>query len=76
MTIDTKASPSLSTTLAKELYEVNHGLAPGIMRDIWKVRNLTYNFRKSSLFTIKNIKFVHYVSETLSFLDLKKRYLA
>ena len=32
--------------LATELYKVHHGLAPGLMNDIFKKINVTNNFRK------------------------------
>ena len=57
--------------LATELYKVRHGLAPKLMNDIFKKRNVTYNFRKNSTFEIRNIKSIYYGSETISFLDPK-----
>ena len=36
--------------LATELYKVHHVLAPELMNDIFKERNITYNFRKNSTF--------------------------
>ena len=33
--------------LATELYKVHHGLAPELMNDIFRKRNMTYNFRKN-----------------------------
>ena len=36
--------------LAAELYKVHHGLAAEPMNDIFKIRNVTYNFRKNSTF--------------------------
>ena len=46
--------------LATELYNIDHGLAPELMNDIFKKRNVTYNFRKNSTFETRNIKFVYY----------------
>ena len=43
---------------ATELYKVNHGLAPELMNNIFKKRNLTYNFRKNLTFETRNIKSV------------------
>ena len=57
--------------LATELYKVHHGLAPELMNDIFKKRNVTYNFRKNSTFETRNIKSVYYGSETISFLGPK-----
>ena len=42
--------------LATELYKVYLGLAPELMNDIFKKRNVTYNFRKKSTFETRNIK--------------------
>ena len=57
--------------LATELYKVRHGLTPELMNDIFKKRNVTYNFRKNSTFETRNIKSVYYDSETISFLGPK-----
>ena len=40
---------------ATELYKVHHGLAPELMNDIFKKRNVTYNFRNNSTFETWNI---------------------
>ena len=57
--------------LATELYKVHHGLAPELMNNIFKKRNVTYNFRKNSTFETRNIKSVYYGFETISFLGPK-----
>ena len=57
--------------LTTELYKVHHGLAPELMNDIFKKRNVTYNFRKNSTFETRNIKSVYYGSETISFIGPK-----
>ena len=57
--------------LATELYKVRHGLAPELINDIFKKRNVTYNFRKNSTFETRNIKSVYYGSETISFIGPK-----
>ena len=57
--------------LATELYKVHHGLVPELMNDIFKKRNVTYNFRKNSTFETRNIKSVYYGSETISFIGPK-----
>ena len=53
--------------LATELYKVHRGLAPELMNDIFKKRNVTYNFRKKLAFEARSIKSVYYGSETMSF---------
>ena len=57
--------------LATELYKVHHGLAPELMKDIFKKRNVTYYFRNNSTFETRNIKSVYYSSETISLLGPK-----
>ena len=57
--------------LATELYKVHHGLSTELMNDIFKKRNVMYNFRKNSTFETRNIKSVYYGSGTISFLGLK-----
>ena len=57
--------------LATELYKVRHGLAPELMNDIFKKRNVIYSFRKNSTFETRNIKSVYYGLEKISFLDPK-----
>ena len=57
--------------LATELYKVHHGLAPEPMNDIFKIRNVTYSFRKNSSFETKNITSVCYSLETVCFICLK-----
>ena len=56
----TQTNQSLSTTqnykCAEELYKVHRGLAPEFMNDIFKKRNMTYNFRKNSTFETRNVK--------------------
>ena len=57
--------------LATELYKVLHGFAPELMKDIFKKRNVTNNFRKTSTFETRNIKSVYNGSETISFIGPK-----
>ena len=57
--------------LVTELYKVHHGLAPELMNDILKNRNVTHNFRKNSTFETRNIKSVDYGSEPISFIGPK-----
>ena len=58
--------------LATELYKVHHGLSPEHMNDIFKKRNVTYNFRKNSTFETRTIQSVYYGLETISFTGLKR----
>ena len=44
-----------SQVLAAELYNVHHGLAPELMNDILKKRNVTDIFRKNSTFETRNL---------------------
>ena len=57
--------------LATDLYKVHHGLAPELMNDIFKNRNVKYNFRKNSTFETRNIRSVYYGSESISFIGTK-----
>ena len=41
------------------------------MNDIFKKRNVMYNFRKNSTFETRNVKSVYYGSETISFIGQK-----
>ena len=45
--------------LATELYKVHHGLVPEHMNNMFKKRNVTYDFRKISTFETRNIKSVY-----------------
>ena len=57
--------------LAIELYKIHHGLASELVNDIFKNRNVMYNFRKHSAFETRNIKSAYYGSETISFIGPK-----
>ena len=57
--------------LATELYKVHHELAPELMNDVFKKRNVTYDFRKYSTSETRNIKSVYCGSETICFLSPK-----
>ena len=50
-------------------------LAPGIMKDIFRITNVMNDFRNDSLFTVTNVNYGHYGSETKSFLSPKIRSL-
>ena len=41
------------------------------MNDIFKKRNVMYNFRKNSTYETRNVKSVYYGSETISFIGTK-----
>ena len=55
------------------MYKVQHGIAPDIMNDIFRKRNITNKTRNSSGLETRNIKTVHYGSETIVYLGTKKR---
>ena len=44
--------------VATELYKVHHGLAIDITKDIFKIRNVKYNFKNHFLFATRNVKSV------------------
>ena len=56
--------------LAIELYKIHHGLASELV-NIFKNRNVMYNFRKNSAFETRNIKSAYCGSETISFIGPK-----
>ena len=41
------------------------------MNDIFKIKNMEHNFRNNFLFATRNVKFVHYGSETVYYLGPK-----
>ena len=58
--------------LAIELYKVVNGFSPDIMKDVFPLsENLCYNTRNNKMFHSKNIRTVHFGSETLSHLAPK-----
>ena len=50
------------------MYKVQHGIAPGIMNDLFRKRNMSYNIRNSSRLETDNTKTVHYRSEAIAYL--------
>ena len=42
-----------------------------ILNNIFKVKNVKYNFRNYFSFATKNVKSVHYGSETISYIESK-----
>ena len=58
--------------LAIELYKVVNGFSPDIMKDVFPLsENLCYNTRNKRTFHSRNIRTVHFGSETLSHLAPK-----
>ena len=50
-------------------------LDPGIMKDIFRIANVIYDFKNDSLFTATNVNYGQYGSETKSFQSPKIRSL-
>ena len=57
--------------LATALCKVHRGLGPDIMNNIFKIRNVKYNFRIDISFVARNVNSVHYGSEAISYLGPK-----
>ena len=58
-------------TLAIELYKVVSGFSPGIMKDVFPLNeNLCYSTENKRTFHTRDIRVVHFGSETLSYLSL------
>ena len=58
--------------LANELYKVVNGFSPDIMKDVFPLsENLCYNIWNKRTFHSRNIRTVHFGSETLSHLAPK-----
>ena len=53
--------------LATELCRVHHGLAPHIISNIFKKKNVKYDFRNYSLFAMRNDKSNHFGLEVISY---------
>ena len=57
--------------LAIELYKVVSGFSPGIMKDVFPLNeNLCYSTKNKRTFHTRDIRIVHFGSETLSYLSL------
>ena len=54
--------------LATEIYKVINNHSPILMKDVFKVKDVNYNFRSDVNFTSYNVRSVHYGTETISFL--------
>ena len=58
--------------LVTEIYKVEHGIAPEIMKDIFELQNPSYNLRSScNRFRRENIKTVHYALQSVRYLGPK-----
>ena len=57
--------------LATEIFKRRNGLNPVIMEDIFKFKNLTYNFRNVETLNRSNFNSVKYGSETITSLSAK-----
>ena len=57
--------------LAKEIFKTKNGVKPIIMEDVFKFRNLIYNFRNAETLNRSNVNFVNYGTETMTSLGAK-----
>ena len=57
--------------LATEIFKTKIGLNPVIMEDVFRLKNLTYNFRSAETLNRSNENSVKYGTETISFLGTK-----
>ena len=57
--------------LATEIFKTKNGLDPVIMEDVFKFKNLTYNFRNAEILNRSNINSVKYGTETITSLSAK-----
>ena len=57
--------------LATEIFKTKNGLNPVIMEDVFKFKNLTYNFRNAETLNRSNINSVKYGTETITSLGAK-----
>ena len=57
--------------LATEIFQTKNGLNPAIMEDVFKFKNLTYNFRNAETFNRSNVNSVKYGTETITSLGAK-----
>ena len=53
------------------MYKEQHRIASGILNDVFRKRNMTYGIRNFYGFETKNVKTVHYGSETIVYLGPK-----
>ena len=57
--------------LATEIFKTKNGLNPIILEDIFKFKNLTYNFRNAETLNRSNVNSVKFGTETITSLDVK-----
>ena len=57
--------------LAKEIFKTKNGVKPIIMEDVFKFKNLIYNFRNAETLNRSNVNFVNYGTETMTSLGAK-----
>ena len=58
--------------LGTEIFKTNNGLNPVIMEDLFKFKNLTYNFRNAETLNRNNVNSVKYGTETITSLSAEK----
>ena len=57
--------------LATEIFKTKNGLNPVIMEDVFKFKNLTYNYRNEETLNRSNVNSVKYGTETITSLSAK-----
>ena len=57
--------------LATEIFKTKNGLNPVIMEDVFKFKNLPYNFRNAETFNRSNVNSVKFGTETITSLSAK-----
>ena len=57
--------------LATEVYKVKMGLAPQLVKELSALSTHAYNLRSTYEFKLKNVKTVHYGTDSLSFVGPK-----
>ena len=57
--------------LATKIFKTKNGLNPVIMEDVFKLKNLTYNFRNAETLNRRNVNSVKYGTETIPSLGAK-----
>ena len=58
-------------SLAIELFKVKNGIAPELMRKLFPLEEPAYNLRNKNVFKGRNVRTVHYGTETLRYLSTK-----
>ena len=57
--------------LLPKFFKTKNSLNPVIMEDVFKFKNLTYNFWNAETLNRSNLNFVKYGTETITFLGAK-----